>query len=768
MKDRSAYRRLMDAVVVTPELEERVLEAVARRAERRPVIPAARRRILTACAAAACCVVLVVARPFYGGPAVTATPPAAVQGGYGSVEYDSPQALAEALSWPLAIPTALPEGYSLLLAQSLPGELAELRWSDGTDTLCYRMAPGSEDISGDYTQQMKPDVSLFLRSKDIALYDGIKQGALAKFFDKDFLGMYLVKKIFMGADEAALTFVSQLCIEEAIGERICEQRPGIWEMQRKACEDILDQEYETMPSAADKLGYLRVNLLRRRIDRGENASLKKKNSQDDSRGEKKSADSAGNVNVSNGIITGNADVSNKTITNITEKEQKNRKYKGIYHYIDLTSSAAETADTMSLIRIIDTVYNEVADPDFSKKATLEQVLAVTMEDLTEFDWHDYLSEEMYEDALESYMEQLTSNVAGMENADVTREMEEERQSKQKNTVLPPEALEKAHTYVELNFGKTYLSELEEKRMNQLMCRDIHSDCSLYFTEGILKSPVKRNYQYEYAKRLKNKNIWLYHDKHRIVKRNIALLTEMLKKSLVIKSENQEILSDRGMIVPSRLWRLGRSSDAQVFRRELKGDSSDFVVDVLIDASGSQMSRQGEVALQAYIISEALSNAELPHRVMSYCTFWDYTILHRFREYDDPRSANENIFNYVTSSNNRDGLAIRAAGYGLLNREEEKKILIILSDGRPYDVIVNRPNAKNPAPYHGKYAITDTAAQIRKLRSQGVSVLGVFAGEEKDLATEKKIFGKDFAYIRNITGFSKIVGRYLTKQLEDDE
>ena len=634
-------------------------------------------------------------------------------------------------------------------------------------------------ISGDYTQQMKPDVSLFLRSKDIALYDGIKQGALAKFFDKDFLGMYLVKKIFMGADEAALTFVSQLCIEEAIGERICEQRPGIWEMQRKACEDILDQEYETMPSAADKLGYLRVNLLRRRIDRGGNTSLKKKNLQDDSRSEEKSADSVENTDVSNGIITGNADVSNgriagnadasnKTITNITENKQKNRKYKGIYHYIDLISGAAETTDTMSLIHIIDTVYNEVADPDFSKKATLEQVLAVTMEDLTEFDWHDYLSEEMYEDALESYMEQLTSNVAGMENADVTREMEEERKSKQKITVLPPEALEKAHTYVELNFGKTYLSELEEKRMNQLMCRDIHSDCSLYFTEGILKSPVKRNYQYEYAKRLKNKNIWLYHDKHRIVKRNIALLTEMLKKSLVIKSENQEILSDRGMIVPSRLWRLGRSSDAQVFRRELKGDSSDFVVDVLIDASGSQMSRQGEVALQAYIISEALSNAELPHRVMSYCTFWDYTILHRFREYDDPRSANENIFNYVTSSNNRDGLAIRAAGYGLLNREEEKKILIILSDGRPYDVIVNRPNAKNPAPYHGKYAITDTAAQIRKLRSQGVSVLGVFAGEEKDLATEKKIFGKDFAYIRNITGFSKIVGRYLTKQLEDDE
>ena len=588
-------------------------------------------------------------------------------------------------------------------------------------------------ISGDYTQQMKPDVSLFLRSKDIALYDGIKQGALAKFFDKDFLGMYLVKKIFMGADETALTFVSQLCIEEAIGDRICQERPGIWEMQRRACEDILDQEYERMPSAADKLGYLRVNMLRRRIDRGKQGAAVSK----------KVAEDSASLSASD-------------------------RSKGIYHYINMIAGAADVKDTMSLIRMIDTVYNEVADPDFSQKTTLEQVLAVTVEDLTEFDWRDYLSEEMYEDALESYMEQLTSNAAGMENANVTQEMEEERQTKHKIKVVPPEALEKAHTYVELNFGKTYLNEMEEKRMNQLMCRDIHGDCSLYFTEGILKNPVRRNYQYEYAKRLKNKNIWLYHVKHRIVKRNIALLTEMLKKSLVIKSESQEILSDRGTIVPSRLWRLGRSGDAKVFKRELKGDSSDFVVDVLIDASGSQMSRQGEVALQAYIISESLSNAGLPHRVMSYCTFWDYTILHRFREYDDPRSANENIFNYVTSSNNRDGLAIRAAGYGLLMREEEKKILIILSDGRPYDVVVNRPNARNPQPYHGKYAITDTAAQIRKLRSQGVSVLGVFAGEEKDLATEKKIFGKDFAYIRNITGFSKIVGRYLTKQLEDDE
>ena len=570
-------------------------------------------------------------------------------------------------------------------------------------------------VSGDYQLDMKPDVSLFLRSKAIALYDGIKQGALARYYDKDMLGLYLVKKIFLQAGENELTFVAQLCIEEAIGDKICEERPGIRDMQRQCMEDILEQEFDILPDLRDIPGRLKVAVLRRRLNNGE--------------------------------------------WHVEKKLQP---------FMELIERAGNSTDTLELIRVIDELYNRLMDPDFeSMHGTLEQVLAVTMEDLTEYSWEDFLSEEMYEEVLESYAEQLTNSVSGLENSAVTEEMEEKRQKKRSVKVVTPEMLEKAYTYVELNYGKSYLSEAEEKKINYQMCRGIHSDCSLYFTEGILKNPVKSNYQYEYAKRLRNKNIWLYHDKHRIVKHNITVLTETLRKSLVLRSETQTVLSDRGMIVPSRLWRIGRTNDAKLFQQELKGEISDFVVDVLIDASGSQMKRQGDVALQAYIISEALSNVDIPHRVMSFCTFWDYTIMHRFRRYDDPRSENDNIFNYVTSSNNRDGLAIRTAGYDLLQREEEKKIMIILSDGRPYDVIINRPNAKNPEPYQGKAAIADTATEVRRLRNLDVSVLGVFAGEEKDLATEKRIFGKDFAYIRDIANFSKIVGRYLTKQLEID-
>ncbi len=571
-------------------------------------------------------------------------------------------------------------------------------------------------VSGDYTLDMKPDVEAFLRAKEIALYDGVKQGAFAKYYDKEELGLYLVKKIYMQAEEGPLTYIAQLCMEEAVGERIRAERPGVESIRKKAFSAILEQELGHM--AHTPWGRLKFALLREAIEGSYPAE------------------------------------------------------KRIRAWMDQIYQCKDTRNSGELIQLIDRLYNQVVDPAFEREhGSLEKVLAVTIEELTEFSWQDFLSEEMYEDALETYLERLTENITNMESLFEEKEPEEKKEDapppKKVIKVVTPEALQKMYTYVELNYGRTYLSELENKKINYHMCRDIHSDCSLYFTEGILRNPVKNNYQLGYARKSREKNRFLYHDKHRTVKRNISVLTETLKKSLIMRSEVTEVDAHWGRVVPAKMWKVGRTDDTRLFCQEIKGDSADFVVDVLIDASGSQRSRQSEVAIQGYMISESLSNVGIAHRVMSFCTFWDYTIMHRFRDYDDDRSKNERIFDYMTSSNNRDGLAVKAAGYGLLQRDEEKKILIILSDGRPHDVVVNRPNARNPKPYEGAYAIKDTGFEVRRLRNAGVSVLGVFAGEEKDLATEKKIFGKDFAYIHDIENFSRIVGKYLTRQLDRD-
>lgn len=569
-------------------------------------------------------------------------------------------------------------------------------------------------VSGDYGLEIKPDVERFLEARNTAVYDFIKQGAFAKYLDRERLSLYLVKKVFFQAQEAPLLMISSLCIEEAVKDRLMEEREGIGPIRQKACEEMLDQEFKILSSSP--LGMLKGAYLREILD--------------------------------GGIVT-------------TDQ---------ISCWLGMIHSLRDTKDTGEVIRVIDRLYNLAVEPDFEKKkGSLEKILAVTMEELREYSWKDYLSEEMYEDNLEVYIERVSES---MTTLDIREEQEEapkpaeEEKGKKKILVVDEAALEKMYTYVQLNYGKTYLTPQEEKSVNYQTCRGIHDACSLYFTEGILKNPVKKNYQLEYARKLRDKNLLEYYDNHRVVKQNIRILTDMLRRSFSLREQQDFVRSDCGVIDAASMWKVGRSSDTRLFLREIRQDSMDFVVDVLIDASGSQRKRQGKVAMQAFTISEALSNLEIPHRVMSFCTFWDYTILQRFRDYGDDRKENGHIFDYMTSANNRDGLAVKAVGMQLAMREESHKVLIVLSDGKPYDVVVNRPGNKNPEPYRGEYAITDTAFEVRRLRQQGVAVLGVFAGEEEDLQAERRIFGKDFAYIRDITGFAHIVGRYLIRQIEE--
>ena len=44
-------------------------------------------------------------------------------------------------------------------------------------------------ISGDYTLDVKPDAKAFLRSRSAALYDAMKQGAFARYFDSGELAL---------------------------------------------------------------------------------------------------------------------------------------------------------------------------------------------------------------------------------------------------------------------------------------------------------------------------------------------------------------------------------------------------------------------------------------------------------------------------------------------------------------------------------------------------------------------------------------------------
>lgn len=417
-------------------------------------------------------------------------------------------------------------------------------------------------------------------------------------------------------------------------------------------------------------------------------------------------------------------------------------------FVERICALEGAADTAEVIRCLDGVYEEAYSKGFADR------FEKGLEEMRETSGQE-------EDGRE---EERTVNL-------LSEQTEEEADGKSKRNrpdivVLEDESMEHLEDYVELNYGKSYLPREEQRRLSRQMCSGAHSGCRLHFTDGLLASAVRESSQTQFARRIKEENIQVMRANWPVTKQNIRALTEVLKRAMAARNEKETFASEYGVIRADRLWKLERTADRRLFERELVQTAADFVVEVLIDASGSQQGRQSMVALQGYIISEALCAAEIPCRVMGFCTFGDYTVLRRFRDYDEGADANERIFEFFGSSNNRDGLAIRASADSLMKRKEEHKILIVLSDGTPNDIIVSKSKSKRFKPYCLDYAVQDTAAEVHSLRNKGITVLGIFAGEEEAGQTERRIFGNEFAYIRKIADFSNVVGRYLKGQLSD--
>lgn len=568
-------------------------------------------------------------------------------------------------------------------------------------------------VSGDYSLNILPDVDSFRISKYISLYDAIKQGAIAKFFDREEISLYIVKKVFLSGDEDYLIYISQMCLDVAIGEKVCGERAGVKAVRLQAYDDILEHFFEKMNGSF--LGEVKIALLQRELGLSSTSRAK------------------------------------------------------IIEAVEMIEALRGVTDTGEIIKAVDKIYNTYVDKDFeAKHGSLEDVLSVTLEELSEYDWRDFLKDEAFDELLENRLNAVSDSLSNIsENMGESRKADNKNLKPRATTVkVDREKEEQIFNYVELNYGRSYLSRQELTRLDVKICTGAHAHCKLYFTEGLLRNPVLKNYRYSMVTRLQHNNYMAYHKNHRIVKKNISELSNELKRCLNLRNQREFIPSDSGYLIPNRLWRIGRISDARLFDKEIVKDNSEFVVEILMDASGSQTKRQESVSIQGYIISSALSKAGIPHRVMGYCSFWNYTVLTRYRDYDEPLSSDAKVLEYIASANNRDGLAIRAAVDDLLHRNEDNKILIVLSDGMPNDNTVVREGIISPRPYTGASGVKDSALEIRRVRNLGISVLGVFSGHERELNAEKMIFGKDFAYIREIENFSKVVSGYLKKHILD--
>ena len=325
--------------------------------------------------------------------------------------------------------------------------------------------------------------------------------------------------------------------------------------------------------------------------------------------------------------------------------------------------------------------------------------------------------------------------------------------------------EELRLFMESKYGRPLFNRRKTAELEQEICSGSHMNCHLLFTNGdrVEVSEITNGFealsrQREAAQMQANRiNFQNHRNENRTA---IAKLASNIQNSVLLHLEPVPVKAVSGRLNPSLAWRASALEDNKVFCRNDQDNLGNFRVDILLDASTSQTNRQETISSQAYIIAESMRSCGIPCRVMSFCSMTGYTILRVYEK-------NEDIFEYVSNGCNRDGLGIRAAR-ALIDMEKcDHKMLIVLSDVKPNDVIkIRTGDDTEPVSYEKEAGIRDTAFEVRRARAEGISVVCIFTGDDKDLPSAAKVYGSDFVRIKSIDMLADTVGKLIKNQIKN--
>ncbi len=333
-------------------------------------------------------------------------------------------------------------------------------------------------------------------------------------------------------------------------------------------------------------------------------------------------------------------------------------------------------------------------------------------------------------------------------------------------VQTPEGLKK---YIRDYFGPPCCPEKELAEMERDYCTGNHRSCHIHFTRGlsadrsIPKGYVGAQKKANIKRTVRNRAFYREH----LVQNQMTInrLTSQLRSSLLTQMDANAARANAGQLEAGRVWRGLYLQDHKIFARNANNTLGSLSVDILLDASTSQLQRQETIVTQCYIIAESLTRCGLPVRVYSFSSISGYTTLTLFRDYQEPEN-NDNIFNYFPCGCNRDGLGIRIAAGRMARTDYEHKLLIVLSDVKPNGVVKVETSEGVFQNYADELGIADTAAEVHRAKMNGVSVICVFTGNDADLPAARRVYGHNLARIRSLNQFSDTVGKLILMQIKN--
>ena len=138
------YEQIMDRIEVTPEMRQRVLRNIETARRRKT------RRLTRQLFTLAACLAIVVCCWFAWKPKQAREPEQGLMGAAQIESVESLAALCERTGVPMEELTGIPFPVEHTEYVSYWGDLAEIQYFGGTNTLRYRKSLGTEDNSGDY------------------------------------------------------------------------------------------------------------------------------------------------------------------------------------------------------------------------------------------------------------------------------------------------------------------------------------------------------------------------------------------------------------------------------------------------------------------------------------------------------------------------------------------------------------------------------------------------------------------------------------------
>lgn len=364
----------------------------------------------------------------------------------------------------------------------------------------------------------------------------------------------------------------------------------------------------------------------------------------------------------------------------------------------------------------------------------------------------------------------------IESAETTRDFYFEQNEKMKDVQLNLHKLRSYkvgddRSYIQKYYGLSMLPEHKVHMLEQKICTGNHKKSKLHFTRGEFDQSVANDVDAAYVKKVakeqRESNINYYYENYARNNNSIVNLSNKIRNTMMMYFESSFERSQHGKLDANRIWRNIHVNDNKVFNKNLKNDVGNITVDILLDSSASQFERQEIIATQGFIIAESLTRCQIPVKVYSFCSLRGYTIINLFRDYHE-WDKNDKIFNYRASGSNRDGLAIRTAVHMMENAQSEHKILIVLSDCKPNDIEINPGTGIIPirTEYSGIKGVTDTAYEVKRGIMKNNTIMCVFTGEDEDVISAKRIYGRNFVRINYLERFADIVGVLLQNQLKN--